>query len=80
MNTMRDIEQVVEYSGGSRISRDSEVGAPTLQGMPTYDFAKISQKLHKIKRIWTPGGASLAPPLDPPLEWILPRYAEQRVK
>ena len=35
---------------------------------PTYDFAKISQKLHEIERIWTPGGhASLTPPLDPPL-------------
>ena len=36
-----------------------EVGAPTLRGAPTYDFAKISQKLHEIERIWTPrGGAS----------------------
>ena len=25
-------------------------------GAPTYDFAKISQKLHEIERIWTPGG------------------------
>ena len=32
-----------------------EVGVPTLQGMPTYNFAKISQKLHKIERIWLPG-------------------------
>ena len=31
-------------------------GAPTHQGAPTYDFAKISQKLHEIERIWTPGG------------------------
>ena len=23
---------------------------------PTYDFAKISQKLHEIEIIWTPGG------------------------
>ena len=37
-------------------------------GAPTYDFAKFSQKLHEIERIWAPrGGASLAPPLDPPL-------------
>ena len=26
-------------------------------GAPKYDFAKISQKLHEIERIWTPGGA-----------------------
>ena len=26
-------------------------------GAPTYDFAKISQKLHEIERIWAPGGA-----------------------
>ena len=25
---------------------------------PTYDFAKISQKLHEIERIWTPGGGA----------------------
>ena len=42
-------------------------GAPTPQGAPTYDFAKISRKLHEIERIWTPGGgggghASLVPP------------------
>ena len=43
-------------------------GAPTPRGVvPTYDFAKFSQKLHEIERIWAPGGASLAPPLDPPL-------------
>ena len=28
---------------------------------PKYDFAKISQKLHEIKRIWTPGGVPRAP-------------------
>ena len=27
------------------------------EGTPTYDFAKISQKLHEIERIWTGGGA-----------------------
>ena len=31
-------------------------------GAQTYDFAKFSQKLHEIERIWTGGGgASLAP-------------------
>ena len=34
------------------------------EGAPTDDFAKCSQKLHEIKRIWAPrggGGASLRP-------------------
>ena len=40
-----------------RIQDFPEEGAPTLQeGGATYDFAKISQKLHEIERIWTPGG------------------------
>ena len=26
------------------------------EGAPTYDFAKFSQKLHEIERIWTRGG------------------------
>ena len=36
-------------------------------GAPTYDFAKFSQKLHEIERIWTRGGGTrpLVPPLDP---------------
>ena len=55
-----------------RIQDFPEEGAPTPQrGAPTYDFAKFSQKLHEIERIWTPGGggpASLVPPLDPPLD------------
>ena len=45
-----------------------EEGVPTAWGAPTYDFAKIFQKLHEIERIWTPRGprpSSL--PLDPPL-------------
>ena len=39
-----------------------EVRAPTLQGAPTYDFAKISQKLHEIERIWTPVRRPSRPP------------------
>ena len=64
-------------SGGSRICpRRSE---PTLQGAPTYDFAKFSQKLHEIKRIWAPGGTRPSrPTLDPPLFihtwWSCTRY------
>ena len=42
-----------------RIQDFPEVGAPTLQGGPTYDFAKFPPKLHEIERILTP--------LDPPL-------------
>ena len=41
-------------------------GANPPGGAPIYDFAKISQKLHEIERIWTMG-ASLEAPLDPPL-------------
>ena len=41
-------------------------GAPTPRGgAPTYDFAKISQKLYEIERIWTPRGARV--PCAPPL-------------
>ena len=44
-------------------------GANSPGGAPTYDFAKISQKLHEIERIWTPGRG--ARPkfyyVDPPL-------------
>ena len=29
-------------------------------GAPTYDFAKFSQKLHEIERIWAPRGEGLA--------------------
>ena len=32
-------------------------GANSPGGVPTYDFAKFSQKLHEIERIWTPRGA-----------------------
>ena len=57
------------YNVQWRIQDYPEVGAPTLwdRGSPTYDFAKFSQKLHEIERIWAPWGASLAPPLDPPM-------------
>ena len=41
-----------------RIQDFPAVGAPTLQGTPTYDFAKFSQKLHGIEKIWTWGRPS----------------------
>ena len=34
----------------------ADPGFPRGGGTPTYDFAKISQKLHEIERIWAPGG------------------------
>ena len=38
-----------------RIQDFPEEGAPTPRGgAPTYEFAKFSQKLHEIERIWTP--------------------------
>ena len=49
------ISQLHVPSGGSRISPRL---VRQLSGRaPTYDFAKISQKLHEIERISTPGGA-----------------------
>ena len=45
-------------------------GANSPGGAPTYNFAKISQKLHEIERIWTPRGGArpkfyyVDPPLD----------------
>ena len=41
-----------EYSGRSRIS--PRRGRQLPRGAPTYDFAKFSQKLHEIERIWAP--------------------------
>ena len=35
-------------------------GANSPGGAPTYDFAKFSQKLHEIERIWTPAGGGCA--------------------
>ena len=39
-------------------------GGANSRGAPTFDFAKFSQKVHEIERIWTPGGAC---PLCPPI-------------
>ena len=36
-------------------------GGGTNSNSPTYDFAKFSQKLHEIERIWAPGGVPRAP-------------------
>ena len=48
----------------------SQGGRQLPGGASTYDFAKFSWKLHKLERIWVPGGGGLAPPappLNPPL-------------
>ena len=52
-----------QYLNQWRIQDFPEEGAPTPRGggAPTYDFAKISQKLHEIERIWTPGGGARVP-------------------
>ena len=52
-----------------RIQDFPEEGASTPRGAPTYNFAKFSQKLHEIERIWTPRGdvRPSRPPLDLPL-------------
>ena len=33
-------------------------GGANSRGVPTYDFAKISPKLHEIERIWAPRGGA----------------------
>ena len=48
-----------QIGGGSRIS--PRRGRQLPGGAPTYDFAKISQKLHEIERIWAPGGGGRVP-------------------
>ena len=57
-------------NGRSRISQRR--GRQLSGGAPTYNFAKFSQKLHEIERIWTPRGG--AHPkfyyVDPPLASI----------
>ena len=52
---MNDLCKSKVTSGGSRISPSRGRQLPGGGGAPTYDFAKISQKLHEIERIWTPG-------------------------
>ena len=54
-----NLELETEVSGKSRIS--PRWGANPPGGAPTYDFAKFSQKLHEIERVWIPS-------LDPPME------------
>ena len=51
-------------------------GANSPGGAPTYDFAKFSQKLHEIERIWIPRGARpkfyyVDPPLHVPSFFLI---------
>ena len=57
-------------SGGSRISQRRWRQPPRWGRQPVI-WSKIFQKLHENERIWIQkgGGASLAPPLDPPMPW-----------
>ena len=57
---IRMITSFFPDSGGSRFSGGRGVNPPG--GAPTYDFAKFSQNLHEVERIWTWGYY-----VDPPL-------------
>ena len=46
--TVLHMDHIDRYQGQWRIHT---------RGASTYDFAKFSQKLHEIERIWIPGGA-----------------------
>ena len=46
-------------------------------GAPTHDFAKFSQKLHEIERIWTTAGGARPPsPLDTPMKLNTPLWTK----
>ena len=50
---------VSRLTPAARIQDSTDVGAPTLQEAPTYDFAKVFQKLHEIEKNWTGGGGGV---------------------
>ena len=59
-----------ERSGGSRISQ-WEQSAPEERGRQPIILQNVCRKLNEYERNWTKRGrASLAPPLDPPLEQL----------
>ena len=64
--SLPELDPLLKYQGFYylqwRIQDFLEVGASTLQGAPTYDFVKISQKLHEIERIWTRGATRSSRP------------------
>ena len=49
---------LIKTSGGFRISPRRGRQLPG-GGVPTYNFAKISQKLHEIERMYVPRGACI---------------------
>ena len=55
---MFQIGNIIQLRFQWRIQDFPKEGAPTLGGAPTYNFAKFSQKLHEIERIWTPRGVA----------------------
>ena len=53
-------QQIQDFPGGGG------GGANSPGGVPTYDFAKFSRKLHEIERIWVPrGGGGVHSPAPP---------------
>ena len=57
------------HSGGSRIFPR---GCANSQNC--YYFSNFCWKLHENERIWTRGGASLMPPLDPPMNQVVNQW------
>ena len=70
--TEKELHYIIKTGFIPQSSGFSRGGAPTPKvGVLTYF---VGRKLHENERIWTPGGrghASLAPPLDPPLQRFL---------
>ena len=60
--------QIAEADPG--FPRGEDANSPG--GAPTYNFVKISQKLHEIERIWTPGGGGAT-------KILLCRFATEQV-
>ena len=73
-----DSNKPINSSGGPRIFPRLERKPPPPPAVggrgalePTYDFARISQKLHEIERIWTEGTRSKFYYVYPPLKSYL---------
>ena len=68
-----NLEDISPFCGGTAVSDPGfpRGGGTNPPGAPTYYFAKFSQKLHEIERIWTQegGAASKIYCLVPSLHW-----------
>ena len=64
MKSLISLHNAVEDPGFPRGGGANSPGGGG-KGAPTYDFAKISQKLHEIERIWVPGGGGARPSRPP---------------